>query len=111
MVDLDDNTITEVERFRLPDSTVELDAARDKSITHRAYMFASIAAGVSTIRHPLASDDCLATLAICQKLGARVEQLPDGLKIHSSGWDSWNLGKHQFDFIGSDDLFCNETWF
>lgn len=47
----------------------------DKSLTHRALMFGSIARGKSEIRQPLMGHDCIATEIIVQQLGARVERV------------------------------------
>ena len=41
----------------------------DKSITHRAVMFASVATGVSEIHHPGTGHDNLSTLSAMQSLG------------------------------------------
>jgi len=46
----------------------------DKSITHRALLFAMLAEGASRVRDPLDSADTRATLAAIRSLGARVER-------------------------------------
>jgi len=51
-----------------------------KSHTHRAIMLASLADGVSTIRNPLLSEDCLATIEACRKIGAEIS-IQDALTI------------------------------
>jgi 3-phosphoshikimate 1-carboxyvinyltransferase len=45
----------------------------DKSISHRAAILAAIAEGTSTISGFLESEDCLATIAVLQKLGITIE--------------------------------------
>jgi len=45
----------------------------DKSISHRALIFASLAHGRSSIGGLLGSEDTLATLEACRQLGARIE--------------------------------------
>ena len=45
----------------------------DKSVSHRALMFAAIADGDSTIDGLLPGEDCLATLAALQRLGVPIE--------------------------------------
>lgn len=55
----------------------------DKSISHRALLFASLANGRSEIRGLLESEDTLATLQACQQLGAVVQR--DGENISISG--------------------------
>lgn len=46
----------------------------DKSISHRAAIFAGLAEGVTRIAGFLASDDCLCTLAAMEAMGARVDR-------------------------------------
>lgn len=55
----------------------ELTPPSDKSLTHRAYMLASIADGPCIVRSPLESEDCEATLACLHQLGA-VESTQEG---------------------------------
>ena len=60
-----------VERSRGLQGTV--NAPPSKSHTHRAVLLASLANGTSTVKNPLLSDDCLATIGACGKLGAQIE--------------------------------------
>jgi 3-phosphoshikimate 1-carboxyvinyltransferase len=46
----------------------------DKSISHRAIMFGSIAEGITTIDGFLPGADCLSTIACFEKLGVQVER-------------------------------------
>ena len=46
----------------------------DKSISHRALMFATLASGRSTVRGLLEGDDVMATAAAMRQLGARIER-------------------------------------
>jgi 3-phosphoshikimate 1-carboxyvinyltransferase len=48
----------------------------DKSISHRALIFSSLAAGRSELSGLLESEDTLATLRACEQLGAVVERSP-----------------------------------
>lgn len=58
----------------------------DKSISHRAAILASIAQGTSTISGFLESEDCLATIAVLQKLGITIEHPEHGVfVIHGRG--------------------------
>lgn len=58
----------------------------DKSISHRAVIIASLSEGVSTITHFSESDDCLATVAILQQLGVKIEHpSPGRLIVHGTG--------------------------
>src|SRR6185312_1956863 len=45
----------------------------DKSLTHRSYMLAAIANGVSVVRNPLRGEDCESTLRCMNQLGLRHE--------------------------------------
>jgi 3-phosphoshikimate 1-carboxyvinyltransferase len=51
----------------------ELRPPSDKSLTHRAYMFAAIADGESVVRNPLRGEDCESTLRCLNQLGLRHE--------------------------------------
>jgi len=53
----------------------------DKSVTHRAYLLAAVADGVSRIRGANPGADCAATLAAVEALGARVTRGTDGISI------------------------------
>ncbi|RZA10945.1 MAG: hypothetical protein EOP10_33900, partial [Proteobacteria bacterium] len=52
-------------------ATYTVLCGRDKSLTHRAIMFASLAEGTSFIRHPLLGADCLSTLSCFEALGVK----------------------------------------
>jgi 3-phosphoshikimate 1-carboxyvinyltransferase len=51
----------------------ELRPPSDKSLTHRSYMFAALAAGESRVRMPLRGEDCESTLHCMNQLGLRHE--------------------------------------
>ena len=51
----------------------------DKSISHRALMFGSLAVGTTTIRGLLEGEDVLATAAAMRSMGASVERGADGV--------------------------------
>jgi len=58
----------------------------DKSISHRAAIFTSLASGRSSIKNFLYAEDCINTLKILKKLGARIVKEPDGtLLIEGKG--------------------------
>ena len=57
----------------------------DKSISHRAVIFASLAVGRSELSGLLESEDTLATLRACEQLGAVVERSPDRVFITGTG--------------------------
>jgi 3-phosphoshikimate 1-carboxyvinyltransferase len=57
----------------------------DKSLTHRAYLFAAMARpGTSVVRTPLRGEDCENTLKIVRQLGASVE-VGEVVTVTSSG--------------------------
>ncbi|WP_141452623.1 3-phosphoshikimate 1-carboxyvinyltransferase [Pseudoxanthomonas sp. z9] len=81
----------------------ELTIPGDKSVSHRAVMFAALADGVSQIDGFLEGEDTRATAAIFQKLGVRIETPSpsrrivhgvgvDGLKAAGSELDCGNAG-------------------
>jgi 3-phosphoshikimate 1-carboxyvinyltransferase len=49
----------------------------DKSLTHRAYLFAAIASGESRVFNPLRGEDCESTLECLNLLGLRHEWIDD----------------------------------
>ncbi|WP_416149724.1 3-phosphoshikimate 1-carboxyvinyltransferase [Salipaludibacillus sp. HK11] len=55
----------------------------DKSISHRAVLFASLAKGESTIDGFLHGDDCLSTIACMKQLGIQIDE--DGNRISVKG--------------------------
>jgi len=67
----------------------------DKSISHRALMFSSLAVGKSTIEGLLEGEDVLATAAAMRQLGAKIERSEDGVwTVHGAGLGSL-LEPHQ----------------
>lgn len=64
--------------------TIEIPS--DKSISHRAVMFASLAKGKSLIKNFSKGADCLSTVNVCRSLGIEINYLDDKtLEIISSG--------------------------
>lgn len=64
----------------------EITVPGDKSISHRAVMLGSIARGTTTVRGFLDSEDCRATLAAFQQMGAECQRRTDGsLEIRGVG--------------------------
>lgn len=57
----------------------------DKSISHRAVMFGSIAEGTTEVTHFLQGADCLATIDCFRKLGISIEQNDTKVLIHGKG--------------------------
>lgn len=58
----------------------------DKSISHRALMFASLAVGESRVEGLLEGEDVLATAAAMRAMGARIERDDAGV------WHVWGVG-------------------
>jgi len=63
----------------------EISVPGDKSISHRAVIFASLAEGTSTIRGFLRADDTLATLQACRQLGVRITDSADCVNVAGLG--------------------------
>lgn len=58
----------------------------DKSISHRAIMFAAIAKGTSKITGFLYAEDCISTMNIFRDLGVQIDEMPDGsVIVHGKG--------------------------
>lgn len=86
-----EETIFPMSPDRNPD--LSLVVPPDKSLTHRAIMFAGCATGVSTIQNPLLSDDCRSTQQCLTELGVTFISTYQGdshnITVHSPGWDHW----------------------
>ena len=52
----------------------ELTVPGDKSISHRAVMFGSLAKGTTKITHFLEGADCLSTISCFRKMGIDIEK-------------------------------------
>lgn len=63
----------------------ELTPPGDKSISHRAIIFSSLATGRSELTGLLESEDTLATLNACEQLGACVERSAEKIFITGTG--------------------------
>lgn len=57
----------------------------DKSISHRAVMFGSIARGTTEITNFLQGADCLATIDCFRQMGVDIENRPDKIIVHGNG--------------------------
>ncbi|AOM82817.1 3-phosphoshikimate 1-carboxyvinyltransferase [Salisediminibacterium beveridgei] len=60
----------------------------DKSISHRAVLFASLAKGVSQIDGFLEGEDCLSTIACMRQLGVEIDQNNDQVTVYGNGLDA-----------------------
>ena len=63
----------------------ELEIPGDKSISHRAIMFGSLAKGTTEVSHFLQGADCLSTISCFQKLGIEIENKAEKILIHGKG--------------------------
>ncbi|TET43524.1 3-phosphoshikimate 1-carboxyvinyltransferase [Candidatus Aerophobetes bacterium] len=63
----------------------EITVPGDKSITHRALIFASIARGKSMVRGLQKGKDCLATLNALKMMGIHMEEEEDRLVVYGQG--------------------------
>lgn len=57
----------------------------DKSISHRAVMFGSLAKGTTQITHFLNGADCLSTIGCFRSMGIEIEQTSDAILVHGKG--------------------------
>ncbi|MGM0803619.1 MAG: 3-phosphoshikimate 1-carboxyvinyltransferase [Bacillota bacterium] len=57
----------------------------DKSISHRAVMFGSIAEGTTTIDGFLTGEDCLSTISCFKKLGVTIQQEDEKVTVEGKG--------------------------
>lgn len=63
----------------------EITVPGDKSISHRAVMFGSLAKGTTRVTHFLQGADCLSTISCFQKMGISIENNPAEILIHGKG--------------------------
>ena len=63
----------------------EVTVPGDKSVSHRAVMFGSIAKGLTEITNFLQGADCLSTISCFGKLGIEIENGPDRILVHGKG--------------------------
>lgn len=63
----------------------EVTIPGDKSISHRAVMFGSIADGLTEVTNFLQGADCLSTISCFRKLGIEIENTPDKISVHGKG--------------------------
>jgi 3-phosphoshikimate 1-carboxyvinyltransferase len=59
----------------------------DKSISHRAVMFGSIASGITTIENFLPGEDCLSTISCFRQLGVEIVQNGSDVTVTGKGVD------------------------
>ena len=63
----------------------ELTVPGDKSISHRAVMFGSLAQGTTRITYFLEGADCLSTISCFRKMGVDIERKASEILVHGKG--------------------------
>lgn len=63
----------------------EITIPGDKSISHRAVMFGSLADGLTEVTNFLQGADCLSTIECFRSMGIEIENTPDKILIHGKG--------------------------
>lgn len=63
----------------------ELTVPGDKSISHRAVMFGSLAEGTTEITNFLQGADCLSTIACFRHMGIEIENTTERILVHGKG--------------------------
>ena len=63
----------------------EVTIPGDKSISHRAVMFGSLAEGTTEVTNFLQGADCLSTISCFRKLGIQIENTAERILIHGKG--------------------------
>ncbi len=63
----------------------EVTIPGDKSISHRAVMFGSLAEGTTEVTNFLQGADCLSTISCFRKLGIDIENTSERILIHGKG--------------------------
>ena len=62
----------------------EITVPGDKSISHRAVMFGSLAKGTTRVTHFLQGADCLSTIDCFQKMGVFIEEKDNKIYVSQS---------------------------
>ena len=63
----------------------EVTVPGDKSISHRAVMFGSLAKGTTEVTNFLQGADCLSTIDCFRKMGVKIDNTPERILIHGNG--------------------------
>lgn len=62
-----------------------IEVPGDKSISHRSIMFGALAKGTTQVTNFLQGADCLSTIDCFRKLGIRIENTPEEIRVHGNG--------------------------
>lgn len=63
----------------------EVRVPGDKSISHRAIMFGSLAQGTTTVKNFLRGADCLSTIDCFRRMGIQIDETADEITVHGKG--------------------------
>lgn len=66
----------------------EIQVSADKSISHRALIFAALAHGESTVRNFLQARDTFSTCSCLRQLGVDIRSEKEGLIVAGKGWEA-----------------------
>lgn len=75
----------------------EITVPGDKSISHRAVMFAALAEGTTEVTNFLQGADCLSTIRCFRQLGIDIETAQDRILIHGRGLHGLTAPKAMLD--------------
>ena len=75
----------------------EIRVPGDKSISHRAVMFGSVAQGLTEIHNFLQGADCLSTIACFEKMGIDIENKGGKVLVHGRGLHGLNAPREVLD--------------
>ncbi|MBP3900233.1 MAG: 3-phosphoshikimate 1-carboxyvinyltransferase, partial [Blautia sp.] len=75
----------------------EITVPGDKSISHRAVMFGSLAEGTTEITGFLPGADCLSTISCFRSMGVEIEQTSDRVLVHGKGLHGLSRPKDALD--------------
>lgn len=74
-----------IKLFKKNSVNSEIEVVSDKSITHRAVIFASLSSGQCEIKNFLQSADCFSTINAFRNLGVVIDQNESNLKVYGVG--------------------------
>ncbi|HEX8195178.1 MAG TPA: 3-phosphoshikimate 1-carboxyvinyltransferase [Pyrinomonadaceae bacterium] len=75
----------------------EINLPGDKSISHRAAIFAALAEGTTRIENFSSADDCAATLDCLEKLGVEIERNKTEIIVHGVGKNGFSAPAEPLD--------------
>lgn len=75
----------------------EIQIPGDKSISHRAVMFGSLASGTTKITNFLDGADCLSTISCFQSMGISIEKNTSEILVHGKGLHGLSSPSHILD--------------